>query len=809
MKKQNYIVHLSALIIFLAITFAYFSPMLKGKVIVAHDTLTYTGMAKEIKDFRSKTGKEALWTNSMFGGMPGYLISVSYSKNYIKKIYNVIPGLISRPAIFVFLYLIGFYLCLLLFGVNQWLSLVGAIAFSFSSYFFIIIEAGHATKSLAIAFMPPIVASIAYTFNKRILIGSILTGLFLSIQIAFNHLQITYYTFLIVLVFGIFKFIEMVKSKEYIRFLKPLVALIFAAILAVGSNFARLYTTFEYGKYSMRGKSELTYNNENKTSGLDKDYATAWSYGIDETLTLLIPNFKGGASGGELSTKSATYELFEKSQGPGYAKQVIKQMPLYWGAQPFTSGPVYAGAVMVFFFVLGLFFIKGRLKWWIVTITIISILLAWGSNFMVLTDFFLDYFPGYNKFRTVSMILVIAEFAIPLLAILTIQKILFEELDRKTLLKHVKYTFYIVGGTTLLFALFPGIFYDFSADSDQRYIKQGAQLFIDALREDRKDILIADSFRSFIFIVISGVIILGFLYKKINRNTAIILFGVIILVDMWSVNKRYLNNDDFTTKRKAETPYMPTQADKLILKDSDIHYRVFNLSVNTFNDASTSYFHKSIGGYHGAKMKRYQELIDYHISKQNMEVLNMLNTKYFIVPGKNKQPEVQVNMNANGNAWFVDNYSLVENADDEILALNNFNSKNEVIIDKRFNSYIEDLEIVKDTNAAIKLIEYSPGELKYQFNSKQNQLTVFSEIYYNKGWIAYVDGIETEHFRANYVLRAMIIPAGKHLIEFKFQPKSYSFGTSIAMISSIILLLLLAAIIVYTIFFENDLVESV
>lgn len=779
------------------------SPLLEGKRIMQSDVANFEGMAKEIKDYKKETGKVTLWTNSMFSGMPAYLILLPTSNNmkYLHRILNLNH---KKPANYLFIYMIGFFIALILFGVNPWLSIVGAIAYAFSSYFFIIVEAGHLTKAIALGYMPPIIAGLYNALNKNAIIGSLVVSIFLSLQLLVNHLQITYYTLLIILIYIIFHIVYVIRKAEYKKFIKSALYLIAGVILAIGSCFTSLYLTYDYGKDSMRGKSELTHDKENKTTGLDKDYATAWSYGIDETLTLLIPNFKGGASGGPLTKNSATYKLFEKSQGPGYAKQVIKQMPLYWGAQPFTSGPVYVGAIILFFFVLGLFLIKGRFKWWIVTASLVSVMLAWGHNFMFLTDLFLDYFPGYNKFRTVSMILVIAEFTIPLLAIFTIQKVLFEEFDRKTLLKYVKYSFYIVGGISLFFALFPAMFFNFSADTDQRYISQGAQVFIDALREDRKDILKADSYRSFAFIIISGIILLGFIYKKINRNTTILLFGLIILFDMWPVNKRYLNNDNFTSKRKAETPFTPTPADKLIMKDTDLHYRVLNLSVNTFNDAHTSYFHKSIGGYHGAKMKRYQELIDFHISKQNMDVINMLNTKYFIVPGKNNQPEVQLNLNALGNAWFVDKYRIVENADEEILALGNFNSATEAIVDKRFENYIKDLEVVNGTNDSIKLFEYSPNELKYQFNSKQDQLTVFSEIYYNKGWDSYIDGELTPHFRANYVLRAMVIPAGKHLVEFKFQPKAYSYGNVITFISSLVLLLVFIGFVIYSLFIKKD-----
>jgi len=642
--------------------------------------------------------------------------------------------------------------------------------------------------------MPPIIAGVYHALNKNAIWGSLAVAIFLSLQILVNHLQITYYTLLIILIYIIFHLIYVIQEDKFKEIIKPAISLFIAVVLAVGSNFASLYLTYDYGKDSMRGKSELKADIEKKTSGLDKDYATAWSYGVDETITLLIPNFKGGASGGELSQKSAIYELFEKNQGKAIAKRVIKSLPLYWGNQTFTAGPVYVGAVIIFFFVLGLFVIKGRLKWWIVAATLLSIMLAWGRNFMFLTDIFLDYFPGYNKFRTVSMTLIIAEFTIPLLALLAVQKILFSEIDRKILLNKTKVAFYIVGGLTLFFAIFPGMFFDFSSEMDQYRI--GQQVIIDALIEDRKDLLQTDAFRSFVFIAFSGLLLLAYIYKKVNRNTAVILLGLIVLIDMWPVNKRYLNNDDFISKRKVETPYEPTQADKFIMKDTDIHFRVLNLTRDIDKDGATSYFHKSIGGYHGAKMKRYQELIDYHISKQNMDVLNMLNAKYFIVPSKDRVPEPQINFEALGNAWFVSDIKLVENADEEIDALNYFDPAKEAIVDIRFEQYLNDKDDILDSTATINLETYSPDYLKYKSNSKSNQLAVFSEIYYNKGWNAYIDQEVVPHFRVNYVLRALNVPAGEHVVEFKFQPKAYYTGNMISGISSGILILLIIGFIV-------------
>ncbi|NOZ46602.1 MAG: YfhO family protein [Chlorobi bacterium] len=797
LDKSKYYIHLIIVAIFLFISYIYCSPQLEGKKLRTQDGINYEGMAKEAKDFHKKTGDYALWTNSMFGGMPTYLISLPHPENLFKAVVNFYSTIIKRPAIFIFLYLIGFYLTLLMFGVNPWLSMIGAIGFAFSSYFFIILGAGHYSKALAIAYMSPTIASIYYAYEKKHIWGSILFGVFFSIELLMGHFQITYYALLVILLYVLFKLINDIKEKQLKEFTRTTGYVFIAALLAVGSNFSSLYLTYDYGKDSMRGKSELSHDKDNKTGGLDKDYATAWSYGVDETLTLLIPDFKGGSSGGALSKKSAVYKLFERSQGKSYAQKIIKQMPLYWGTQPFTSGPVYLGSIILFIFVLGLFIIKGRLKWWILTATILALLLAWGKNFMFFTNLFLDYFPGYNKFRTVSMILVVVEFTVPLLAFISLQKILNSEIEKKVLFKYIKYSFFIVGGISLFFALFPGMFFDFKAPSDQNYINQGGQMFVDALKQDRLSLLQMDSFRSLAFVTISGIILLAFIYNKINKTTAIVLLGVFILFDMWPVDKRYFNNDNFVSKRKADVPYVPTNADKLILKDTDPDFRVLNLIVNTFNDASTSYFHKSIGGYHGAKMKRYQELIDYHISKQNMKVLNMLNTKYFILPGDNNQPQVQINMAALGNAWFVNNYKLVENADEEIQSLYDFEPAKTAIVDKRFKDYFKDFNPIPDSTATIQLIKYSPNELNYKTKNVSEQLAVFSEIYYSKGWKAYIDGNLTPHIRVNYVLRALRIPAGEHEITFKFQPKAYKIGNVVSLISSWILII---SFLVYILF---------
>lgn len=769
--------HIIIIVLFALISFAYFSPIIEGKRIDGHDVKTWIGMSKEISDFRDSSGNEALWTNSMFSGMPAYQISVKYSSNLVRYIDKVISLGFPRPANLLFLYLLGFYLLLLSLKVDYRVAAVGAIAYAFSSYFFIIIQAGHMTKAHAIAYLPMVVASVIYTYRGKLLLGGTLTALTVALELYSNHLQITYYLIFILIFIGLYQLFQDYKSQNLPSFFKRSAVLILAALLATGTCFTRLKTTMDYGKDSTRGKSELTSNIENKTKGLDKDYATQWSYGIAETMTLLIPNFHGGASQGELSTNSETYNALKRSPN---AKKIIKSLPLYWGDQPIVSGPTYAGAIVIFLFLLSLFLLKGRFKYWILSLTVLSIFLAWGKNFMPLTELFLDFFPGYNKFRAVSMILIVAEFTLPLLAFLALNNFIFSDADKLSKQKSLKNAFFITSSITLLFALVPNIFFDFVGFNDSMLASNGWP--VEALQSDRASMLSNDAWRSFFFILLAFLSLFFFLKHKVSSNNVILIFAVLLLFDMWTINKRYLNDSHFIRSSKVKIPYKASQADNFILSDNDPNFRVFNQSVSTFNDASTSYFHKSIGGYHGAKLKRYQELIDSHISKGNMQVLNMLNTKYFIL----QNGKVNRNPNVLGNAWFIKDTKIVENADDEILALNNFDASSIAIIDKRFKSLIK--EFSSDSLSSIKLDEYQPNYLKYSSSSKENQIAVFSEVYYDKGWNSYIDGELVSHFRANYILRAMNIPKGNHTIEFRFEPEIFKIGERISLASSILLI---------------------
>ena len=782
--------HIIIVLLFVLVSFAYFTPLLEGKRIDGHDVKTWIGMSKEISDYRDSTGEEALWTNSLFSGMPAYQISVKYSSNLVRYIDKIISLGFPRPANLLFLYLLGFYLLLISLNIDYRIAAIGAFAYAFSSYFFIIIQAGHMTKAHAIAYLPMVVASVLYTYRGKMLLGGVLTALAVALQIFSNHYQITYYLLLVLIIIGFSQLYKDFKSNNLVSFFKRSGILILAALLAAGTSFTRLKTTLDYGKETTRGKSELTNNLDNKTQGLDKDYATQWSYGVAESMTLLIPNFYGGSSANSVLSieDSETLDFLRKFKNKKLANSLAQfKSSSYWGEQPIVSGPTYLGAIVIFLFVLGILLVNNRLRSWVLLATIMSLMLAWGKNFMPLTEFFLDYFPAYNKFRAVSMILIIAEFTVPLLAFVALNKFLTNDSNkRESILKNA---FYITGGVTLLFALAPSIFLDFLSEKDISPLAAGVNTpngFLDSLALDRSSLLVADAWRSFAFIVIAFLVLLMFVKQKLKKQYVIILLGVFIVSDMWNVNKRYLNDESFVRKNKMKVPYKPTQADNFILQDKDPNFRVFNQSVSTFNDASTSYFHKSIGGYHGAKLKRYQELIEFHISKGNMNVLNMLNTKYFI----SKDGRVQQNPSALGNAWFIANPIIVKNADEEIAELSDFTPNEMVIIDQRFASFVEDSNYNID-GSSIDLDIYKPNYLKYTAKTQFPALAVFSEIYYKDGWNVYVDGEKSDYFRANYVLRAMQVPAGNHTIEFKFEPKVYKIGEGISLASSIILILLL------------------
>lgn len=809
--------HILALILFVIIGYAYFPALFEGKIVHQSDISSWRGAANETIQFREQHGEEPLWTNSMFSGMPTTMVSTLYKGNYLDILYNrLFAG--PRPASYLILALFSFYLLMLAFRVRPWLAVAGALAFGFCAYNFQIMQVGHNAKMVAIALMPMVLASVVYAFRDNRWLGAVFFGITLAFEIMANHPQITFYLAFVILFYGIAQLYTAFKTKALPAFCKTAALLVVAVLLAAATNVNHLWPTWEYSKYTMRGGSELTLNQANQTKGgLDKEYATAWSYGIDETMNLLIPNFMGGASGGELSKNSETYK-FLRAHNPQFAEQFIKQAPLYWGDQAFTAGPMYMGAIAIFLFVLGLVLVKGPMKWWIAGVSLLAVLLGWGRHFMPLSSFFYDFVPLYNKFRVPSMILVILQLTIPLFGIYTLNKIMNGEYTRAMLVKALKISVGIVGGVCALFALVPGLAGDFSApiDAQQSWLQEYMPL-------ERKAMLRSDALRSFVFVLLAGIVIWAWVIQKLKVTQVAVVISVLVLVDMWTVDKRYLNNDHFVRQREFDNQYTPRPVDKAILTDKDPNYRVLDLAVNTFNDSHTSYHHKTIGGYSAAKLQRYQDMIDYFIvpemqslasdlqqsptlstieeSLSRQKVLNMLNAKYIIID-PNAAPIN--NRFAYGNAWFVKDYEWAATPDEELITLKQIDPKESAVISKEFEDILQDKGFNYDENATIKLTSYAPNKLEYKTSATDEQLAVFSEIYYPAGWNAYIDGKKTDLMRADYILRALIVPAGEHTITFEFKPQSYYAGARISAISSgILLLALLGCIAFYVVRFAR------
>lgn len=801
---KKFLPHAIAIVVFAVLTLTYFNPLLSGKAIKQGDVANFKGMSKEIFDYREAHHADPLWTNSMFGGMPAYQISVLYPHNYVRPLTSILGIGIPHPAVIIFLCFIGFYFLLTTLKIDKLLAAVMAIGFGLSSYTIILIEAGHNPKGYAIAYMAPFLAGVLISLRGRMWLGSAIAAVSLSLELSVNHLQITYYLAIATAIIVLGELVKAILEKKLAYFFKASLMLLVAATLSVGPNLGNLLLTSEYTSYSTRGKSDLVDKSGNQTSGLDKDYATQWSYGIGETFTLMIPNFKGGSSAAiGTDNKKALDEV-----DPNY-KEYISNMDQYWGDQPFTSGPVYLGAVICFLFLLGMLIVEDKIKWYILAAVLLSMMLSWGKNFMGLTSFFMDHVPGYNKFRAVSMILVIAQLLIPLLGAIALNEVV----KKPEILKTKRSGFYIAfagtAGLSLLFYIMPTMFQDFFKaneynDLTQQLVKANfpetdRALFLNGLESARIAIFKADAMRTFLFILTAAAAMFIYSTGKLNKGIMLSIIGGLILIDLWTVDKRFLNNENFVSKSEMDVPFEPTQADLDILKDKDPDFRVANFTVSIFNDASTSYFHKSIGGYHGAKMKRYQELFDAQISKNNMEVLNMLNTKYFIVnapsgsqdPNAPKVPMAQRNPMACGNAWFVKELKVVANADEELKSLDKFSAKQTCFVDKKFDSQLGGFKPSFDSTATISLTSYAPNELHYKSASNSEQIAVFSEVYYAKGWNAYVDGKLTDHFRCDYVLRGMRVPSGNHEITFKFEPETYKNGETLAGISSIVLYLFL------------------
>jgi len=816
---------LIAIAAFILISFIYFAPaVMDGRVIAQHDSLAAIGQGQEQRDYMERhNGERSRWNISMFSGMPSYQMSPTYDstkpQDAAKKVYSLF---LPNYVYLVFIMLLGFYILMRALRASPLLSALGAVIWAFSSYFFILIDAGHIWKFITLAYIPPTIAGLVYVYRKKYLLGGLLFMIFVAFQISANHLQMTYY-FLFVMLFIVIAFlVEAIRKKQLTDFLRSSAVLLFAGIIGVAANASNLYHTYEYSKETMRGKSELTHHGaENKTGdGLERDYITAWSYGIGETWTLLIPNAKGGAS-----VPISENERAMSKARPEY-RQIYQQLGQYWGEQPGTSGPVYVGAFVLTLFILGLFIVKGPVKWALLAGTIFSILLSWGKNLMPLTDFFIDYVPMYNKFRAVSSILVIAEFCIPLLAALTLKEII----EKPDLIKKNRKPVYIslglTAGIALLLAMVPRLFFSSFISSSEMMALQSLppehiQAVTNNLTDMRVALFTADAWRSFFIIVIGTVLVWLFLQKKIKAEWMIAGVLLLCLIDMWNVNKRYLNDADFVPKNNPQQMFVKTPTDEVILQDTTKYYRVLNMATSTFNDGITPYWHKAIGGYHAAKLRRYQDLIDLHLAGEmtalqediirtqgsmdsvdadRFKVLNMLNAKWVIMPAQGGGTLPIENPYAMGNAWFVDDLRFAESADEEIEVLRTIDLHHEAVADKKFEAFLAGFQPTPaDSASTLYLTDYDSDFVEYAADAKKDELAVFSEVYYPKGWKISIDGEPAEMLRVNYTLRGLVVPEGKHTITFRFDPDSIRLTDAIAYGALLIMLLTAAGLILSTV----------
>lgn len=790
---KRFLPHLYVIIGFVVVSLFYFYPVLQGKQISQSDIVQYTGMAKEQNDFRNQTGEEPYWTNSAFGGMPTYQLGAKYPHNYVKSVDSFLRFL-PRPADYLFLYFLGFYILLCVLKIDPLKAFFGALAFGFSTYLIIILGVGHNAKAHAIAYMPMVVAGVLLVFQKRYIVGGLLTMVAAALEIQANHFQMTYYLLLLLLIISAYYFYQFIKEKDFSAIGKTIGVFVVAGLLALGSNATNLLATAEYTEFSTRGANELTFapNGEKieSKSGMSYEYITEYSYGIAESFNLIAPRIFGGGNAEKLGKESALYELFIQLGAPeADALDYANNAPTYWGDQPIVAAPAYIGAVIFFLFVLGMFTEKRKLKFALLTGAIVSLLLSWGKNFPLLTDFFIDYVPLYNKFRAVSSIQVILELCIPALAIMGLYS--FFKTEKEEQWKALWKAAAIAIGVLALLFIGQGMF-NFAGGNDDYYRQAYGEIgqpFVEALIEDRKSMFTADLLRSIGFIaVVFGLLWLSLKEKLVQTNT-VLLVGLVMVFDLFFIDKSYVNADDFVNAREVMEPFQASEADQRIKEDRDIHFRVFEPSQGMAG-ARTSYFHKAVGGYSAVKPQRMQQLYDYQIANNNIQVLNMLNVKYVIQTTEEGQPIPLQNPEANGNAWFVSKVKIVENADEEMKALDSLNTKEEAVLVKSTKNTIQS-SYEKDSLATIKLEEYKPNYLKYTSQNANKGLAVFSEIYYPKGWKVTIDGKETEMIRVNYVLRALEIPAGKHTIEFKFEPEVVKTGSSIALFSSIGMLLLL------------------
>jgi len=791
-RLTAFFIHFFVIVFFVIAALAYFSPVLQGKVIEQSDIIQFTGMAKEQVDFRKKTGEEPYWTNSAFGGMPTYQLGAYYPHDYVKEL-DLFIRFLPRPADYLFLYFIGFYILLCCMKVDFRLAVIGALAFGFSTYLIIILGVGHNAKAHALAYLPLLLGGILLVFRKNYLWGFLLTAVAMALEVRANHYQMTYYFMFLVLALGVVYLVDAFRRGALKEYFKSVGILVLAVALGIAANTTSLMATKEYADWSTRGKSELGIEPDGSarknSGGLEKEYITQWSYGILESLNLFVPRLFGGSSSENLGDNSKSYDfLIDQGISRSQALSFSSGLPLYWADQPGTSGPAYIGATVFFLFILGLVMVKGRAKWWLLSGTLLSLFLSWGKNFSILTDFMIDYFPLYDKFRAVSSAQVVLELCAPILAVLALREMFGASVERAEKIKGLKTSFFIVIGLIAALFLFKGMF-SFEGPNDAFLIKNYGDELVSLIQADRKAVYNADLFRSLIYIFLAALALWFFLRDKLKTNLALFAIGILVVADLVGVDRRYVNNDNFVSKRQMLQPFPETAMDQQIKKDDGI-FRVYDPQEG-INGARMSYYHQSIGGYHAAKPGRLQDLFDFHIYKGNMGVLNMLNVKYVVQQDENGQSYPAINPAANGNAWFVENLVEVDNADAEIQALDTLRTKSVAVVTPEMLKGVSDTNFEVDSLATIELTEYAPNHLIYTSINPQKGVAVFSEMYYANGWNAYIDGRKKDHFRVDYTLRALEVPAGEHTIEFKFEPEVIKIGSKITLASSIVFMLIL------------------
>ncbi|MCE2612016.1 hypothetical protein LVD13_03465 [Flavobacteriaceae bacterium D16] len=798
-RTPSLFIHFFALVFLIIASLAYFYPVLQGKAISQSDIQQYTGMAKEQNDFRAEYDQEPYWTNSAFGGMPTYQLGANYPHNYVKQLDRVLRFL-PRPADYLFLYFLGFYILLSCLKVDYRLAVLGALAFGFSTYMIIILGVGHNAKAHAIAYIPMVLGGIILTFRGRYLKGFLLTAIAMALEISANHYQMTYYFMLLVLILGLAYLIDAIRSKALKRFSISMGILIGAVLLSLAMNATGLMATKEYADWSTRGATELTINTDGtakeNTAGLSKEYITQYSYGVAESMNLFVPRLFGGASTEDLGTKSKAYQyLTEQGISRSRALEFSRSLPLYWGDQPGVAAPAYVGAVVLLLFLLGIFLVKGKTKWWLLGGVAVSLALSWGKNFGALTDFMIDYFPLYDKFRAVSSIQVVLELCIPLLGVLGLAGLFDKDIKAKEKIRAIKGAVLILAGTGIVLFLVKGMF-SFTGQNDATYLQYYGEEIMTMIRRDREMAYNQDLIRSLVFVLLAGLACWLFVKDKLKYNLTVLAIAVLITVDLVGVNLRYVNEDDFVRRRLVSEPFAEQSFDKEIRKDTTV-FRVYDPQEG-INGARTSYFHKSIGGYHAAKPRSIQELFEYQIYQGNLQILNMLNVKYVIQRAEEGAYAVQ-NPDALGNAWFVNKLIEVNSADEEMQMLKTLSVGDSAIVNKNnFPDLSIEKQYQRDSLAQISLYQYQPNRLIYRSSNSNEGLAVFSELYYPQGWNAYINGKETPHFRVNYALRALVVPAGENDIEFRFEPTVVETGSQIAMAGSLLFVLIGVAGFLFT-----------